>query len=251
MEERMDYTSPEMEGADMAPENTPETADVLVTVHEDAAVPFDMPADSAAFADMTDEAVVSLCRNGNALAVEYLLNKYKNFVRSKARSYFLIGADHEDIVQEGMIGLYKAIRDFRPEKLSSFRAFAELCITRQIITAIKTATRQKHIPLNSYVSLNKPLYDEESDRTLLDVCAEGHSANPEDLIISQEDLRGIHQKIDEVLSSLEQEVLAAYLDGKSYQEIADMLGRHVKSIDNALQRVKRKLEKYLEDSKDE
>ena len=113
---------------------------------------------------MTDEAVVLLCREGDSVAVEYLLNKYKNFVRSKARSYFLIGADHEDIVQEGMIGLYKAIRDFRPEKLSSFRAFAELCITRQIITAIKTATRQKHIPLNSYVSLNKPLYDEESGK---------------------------------------------------------------------------------------
>ena len=166
---------------------------------------------------MTDEDVVALCRTGDSVAVEYLLNKYKNFVRSKARSYFLIGADHEDIVQEGMIGLYKAIRDFRPEKLASFRAFAELCITRQIITAIKTATRQKHIPLNSYVSLNKPLYDEESDRTLLDVCAEGHSSNPEELIISQEDLRGIHQRIDEVLSDLEQEVLAAYLDGKSYQ----------------------------------
>lgn len=201
----------------------------------------------AVYASMQDEEIVALCRENDALAVEFLLNKYKNFVRSKARSYFLIGADHEDIVQEGMIGLYKAIRDFRPEKLSSFRAFAELCITRQIITAIKTATRQKHIPLNSYVSLNKPIYDEESDRTLLDVCAEGHSSNPEELIISQEDVRGIHQRIDEVLSDLEQEVLAAYLDGKSYQEIADNLGRHVKSIDNALQRVKRKLERYLED----
>ena len=197
--------------------------------------------------DMNDEDVVLLCREGDSVAVEFLLNKYKNFVRSKARSYFLIGADHEDIVQEGMIGLYKAIRDFRPEKLSSFRAFAELCITRQIITAIKTATRQKHIPLNSYVSLNKPLYDDESDRTLMDVCAEGHSANPEEMLISQEDLAGIHRRIDEVLSGLEQEVLTAYLAGKSYQEIADNLGRHVKSIDNALQRVKRKLEKYLED----
>ena len=216
-----------------------------------ASAPLKVPETPAGYQDLADEDVVALCRTGDAVAVEYLLNKYKNFVRSKARSYILIGADHEDIVQEGMIGLYKAIRDFRPEKLSSFRAFAELCITRQIITAIKTATRQKHIPLNSYVSLNKPLYDEESDRTLLDVCAEGHSTIPEELLISQEDLRGIHQKIDEVLSSLEQEVLAAYLDGKSYQEIADMLGRHVKSIDNALQRVKRKLEKYLEDSKDE
>ena len=215
---------------------------------EENTAPLDVPRTPVSYGDMADEDIVALCRTGDAVAVEYLLNKYKNFVRSKARSYFLIGADHEDIVQEGMIGLYKAIRDFRPEKLSSFRAFAELCITRQIITAIKTATRQKHIPLNSYVSLNKPLYDEESDRTLLDVCAEGHSANPEELLISQEDLQGIHQKIDEVLSSLEQEVLSAYLDGKSYQEIADMLGRHVKSIDNALQRVKRKLEKYLEDT---
>ena len=215
---------------------------------ETASAALDAPQLAPSYAELADEEVVALCRVGDAVAVEYLLNKYKNFVRSKARSYFLIGADHEDIVQEGMIGLFKAVRDYQAERLSSFRAFAELCITRQIITAIKTATRQKHIPLNSYVSLNKPLYDEESDRTLLDVCAEGHSANPEELLISQEDLRGIHQKIDEVLSGLEQEVLSAYLDGKSYQEIADMLGRHVKSIDNALQRVKRKLEKYLEDS---
>ena len=200
------------------------------------------------YARMTDEQVVSLSHDGDSDAEEYLLNKYKNFVRSKARSYFLIGADHEDIVQEGMIGLYKSIRDFKPEKLSSFRAFAELCITRQIITAIKTATRQKHIPLNSYVSLNKPLYDEESDRTLLDVIMEGRISDPEEMIINRENLGNIHNRINEVLSGLEQEVLRAYLDGKSYQEIAEALGRHVKSIDNALQRVKRKLEKYLEES---
>ena len=203
---------------------------------------------STMFAGKSDEQIVEICHEGNDLAEEYLLNKYKNFVRSKARSYFLIGADHEDIVQEGMIGLYKAIRDFRPEKLSSFRAFAELCITRQIITAIKTATRQKHIPLNSYISLNKPLYDEASDRTLLDIIMEGKVSNPEEIIINREDLIHIHEKINEVLSGLEQDVLNAYLDGKSYQEIADTLGRHVKSIDNALQRVKRKLEKYLEES---
>ena len=201
------------------------------------------------YEQLSDDEVALLAQGGDGQALVYLLDKYKNFVRARARNYFLIGADHEDIVQEGMIGLYKAIRDYRTDKQASFRAFAELCITRQIITAIKTATRQKHIPLNSYVSLNKPLYDEESDRTLLDVCAEGHSSNPEELIISQEDLRGIHQRIDEVLSDLEQEVLAAYLDGKSYQEIADMLGRHVKSIDNALQRVKRKLVKFMEENK--
>ena len=199
------------------------------------------------FSAMADEEVVRLCHEGDTLAEEYLLDKYKNFVRSRARSYFLIGADHEDIVQEGMIGLYKAIRDFRPEKLSSFRAFAELCITRQIITAIKTATRQKHIPLNSYISLNKPLYDEESDRTLMDVIMEGKVSNPEEIIINREDLVNINDKVKEVLSGLEQDVLNAYLDGQSYQEIAESLGRHVKSIDNALQRVKRKLEKYLEE----
>ena len=193
----------------------------------------------------TDEELALLAQQGDDAALEYLLNKYKNIVRSKARSYFLIGADHEDIVQEGMIGLYKAIRDFKPEKLSSFRAFAELCITRQIITAIKTATRQKHIPLNSYVSLNKPIYDDESDRTLLDVITEGRVANPEDMLISQEDVGLIEDKIGQMLSSLEREVLSAYLDGKSYQEIAQELDRHVKSIDNALQRVKRKLEKFL------
>ena len=164
------------------------------------------------FADMADEQVVGLAQQGDSVAVEYLLSKYKNFVRSKARSYFLIGADHEDIVQEGMIGLFKAVRDYQPERLSSFRAFAELCITRQIITAIKTATRQKHVPLNSYVSLNKPIYDEESDRTLMDVIVEGRAQNPEELIIGQEDLVSIRDRVDQVLSGLEQDVLNAYLN---------------------------------------
>ena len=154
-------------------------------------------------------------------------------------------ADHEDIVQEGMIGLYKAIRDYREGRLSSFRAFAELCVTRQIITAIKTATRQKHIPLNSYISLNRPIYDEESDRTLMDVLSEVQMAGPEELLISQEDYSSVENRISEVLSDLEMEVLTSYLEGKSYQEIAHDLHRHVKSIDNALQRVKRKLEKSL------
>lgn len=198
------------------------------------------------FAVMTDEEIVELASLGSTDAQEYLINKYKNFVRAKARSYFLIGADKEDIIQEGMIGLYKAIRDFRPDKLSSFRAFAELCITRQIITAIKTATRQKHIPLNSYVSLNKPIYDEDSDRTLLDVISGTRVSDPEELIISREEFDDIEAKMGEILSSLEWKVLMYYLEGKSYQEIAADLDRHVKSIDNALQRVKRKLERYLE-----
>ncbi|WP_352419820.1 RNA polymerase sporulation sigma factor SigH [Proteiniborus sp.] len=195
---------------------------------------------------MDDEKVVDDARDGDPEALEYLIKKYKNFVRAKARSYFLIGADKEDIIQEGMIGLYKAIRDYNQDKLTSFRAFAELCITRQIITAIKTATRQKHIPLNSYISLNKPIYDEESDRTLLDVLTGAKITDPEELIISREELKSIESKIGEILSDLEWEVLMSYLQGKSYQEIAVDLDRHVKSIDNALQRVKRKLERYLE-----
>ena len=199
------------------------------------------------FMEMTDEQVVRLAQDQDGAALEYLLNKYKNFVRTKARSYFLIGADHEDIVQEGMIGLYKAIRDYREEKLSSFRAFAELCITRQIITAIKTATRQKHIPLNSYISLNRPIYDEESDRTLMDVMAEEGLSNPEELIIDREDLTLIEGKIGQMLSELEKEVLMRYMEGRSYMEIADEMHRHVKSIDNALQRIKRKLMKYLQE----
>ncbi|MGM7683947.1 RNA polymerase sporulation sigma factor SigH [Cytobacillus sp. Hm23] len=193
-----------------------------------------------------DEHIVELVHSGNSEALDYLINKYKNFVRAKARSYFLIGADREDIVQEGMIGLYKAIRDFKEDKLTSFKAFAELCITRQIITAIKTATRQKHIPLNSYVSLDKPIYDEESDRTLMDVISGTKVMNPEELIINQEEYDDIEVKMSELLSDLERKVLVLYLDGRSYQEISEDLNRHVKSIDNALQRVKRKLERYLE-----
>jgi RNA polymerase sporulation-specific sigma factor len=195
--------------------------------------------------EMLDEETVLEAKKGNVRAQEFLINKYQNFVKAKAKSYFLIGADKEDIYQEGMIGLYKAIRDFKADKLSSFKAFAELCVTRQIITAIKTATRQKHIPLNTYISLNKPIYDEESDRTLLDILSMAKVTDPEELIISQEELKHIQNEIGDVLSELEMEVLASYLDGKSYQEIACDLNRHAKSIDNALQRVKRKLEKSL------
>jgi len=237
------FRAQDEDGYDEAPTEEP----------EEETQPVDDPSWEASlrtrYGEKTDEEIVAFAQGGDSVALEYLLGKYKNFVRSKARSYFLIGADHEDIVQEGMIGLFKAIRDYQAERLSSFRAFAELCITRQIITAIKTATRQKHVPLNSYVSLNKPIYDEESDRTLMDVIVEGHAQNPEELIIGREDIVSIRDRVDEVLSSLEQEVLTAYLDGKSYQEIADKLGRHVKSIDNALQRVKRKLEKFMEEAK--
>lgn len=200
----------------------------------------------ARFDELDDEQVVEYVQIGDIHALEHLIFKYKNFVRAKAKSYFLIGADREDIIQEGMIGLYKAIRDFKGDKLSSFKAFAELCITRQMITAVKTATRQKHIPLNSYVSLDKPIFDEESDRTLLDVICGTRVTNPEELLINQEEFDDIELKMSEILSDLEQKVLMLYLDGRSYQEISVDLKRHVKSIDNALQRVKRKLERYLE-----
>ena len=198
------------------------------------------------YEDMVDEDIVKRARGGCYVALEFLITKYRNFVRAKARSYFLVGADREDIIQEGMIGLYKAIRDYRSDRLASFRAFAELCITRQIITAIKTATRQKHIPLNSYISLNKPIYDEDSDRTLLDVISGNRITDPEELIINREEFGDIEEKMVEILSELEWKGLMAYLEGKSYQEVASDLNRHVKSIDNALQRVKRKLERYLE-----
>ena len=195
---------------------------------------------------LTDEEIVSLAKNGDTIALEFLISKYKNFVRSKARTYFLIGADREDIIQEGMIGLYKAIRDYRYDRQTSFHSFAEICVTRQIITAIKTATRQKHMPLNSYVSLNKPVYEEESERTLSDVITQGKAGNPEDLFIDQEDFLDIESTMQRILSPLEQDVVNLYLEGKSYVEIAQQLDRHVKSVDNALQRVKRKLEQYLE-----
>lgn len=199
------------------------------------------------FKDLTDEGIVRMAQEEHdAEATDYIVHKYRNFVKAKARSYFLIGADKEDIIQEGMIGLYKATRDFRGDKQASFRAFADLCVTRQIITAIKTATRQKHIPLNSYVSLNKPIYTDESERTLMDVVSAAPVSDPEELIISRENFADIELRMNEVLSDLEWQVLTAYLEGKSYNEMSRELHRHVKSIDNALQRVKRKLERYLE-----
>lgn len=198
------------------------------------------------FDDLADEEILLCAGEGNMEAVEYLIKKYKNFVRSKARAYFLIGADKEDIIQEGMIGLYKAIINYRPEKLTSFKSFAEICIRRQIITAVKTATRQKHIPLNSYVSFSKPVYEENADKLTLDVLSGFKISDPETVVIGKEQLAQLEKKIIEVLSPFEMDVLNVYLEGKSYQEISNETGREVKSVDNALQRIKKKLEKYLE-----
>jgi RNA polymerase sporulation-specific sigma factor len=194
----------------------------------------------------TDEELVERARDGSDASIEELLRRYRHYARAKARTYFLAGADREDIVQEGMIGLYKAIRDFQADRNTAFRAFAELCITRQIITAIKTATRQKHVPLNSYVSLNKGTSSEnEEERALADLLVGPAIADPAELVISAEEIANIKESMGRLLSSLETEVLQLYMDGKSYHEIAEMLGRHVKSIDNALQRIKRKLEAHL------
>ncbi|MHB8340149.1 MAG: RNA polymerase sporulation sigma factor SigH [Mycobacteriales bacterium] len=193
-----------------------------------------------------DDALVLASRDGDDVALAELLTRYRAFARSKARSYFLVGADREDIIQEGMIGLYKAIRDFNPELETSFRAFAELCVTRQIITAIKTATRHKHAPLNSYVSFSRPVGgDVEGDRVLADILPAVAICDPAELVISAERIRALQRHLDAVLSDLEVEVLRLYVEGKSYLEIAEVLHRHVKSVDNALQRIKRKLEGHL------
>jgi RNA polymerase sporulation-specific sigma factor len=200
----------------------------------------------ALFQERSDDELVRASREGDDEALTLLLTKYRAFARVKARSYFLVGADREDIVQEGMIGLYKAIRDFNPDMQSSFRAFAELCVTRQIITAIKTATRQKHGPLNNYVSFHRPVGgDDDGERVLGDVIPTVAISDPADLVISAERIRALQQHFDAVLSDLETEVLRLYVEGKSYQEIAERLKRHVKSIDNALQRIKKKLESHL------
>lgn len=191
-----------------------------------------------------DETLVAQAQNGNRPAETELLEKYKPLVKAKSRAYFLIGADSEDIIQEGMIGLYKAIRDYDSNKNASFRSFAELCVNRQMITAIKAATRQKHQPLNSYISLNKPIFDEDSDETYLDLLQEGELLNPEVLLIGQESKTILEHEMVKNLSTFESRVLTLYLQGRSYFEIAGVLQKTEKSIDNALQRVKKKLEHF-------
>jgi len=201
----------------------------------------------SSYAQLPDEALITLLREGDSAAEEELYERYKNVVRAKARTYFLMGGDKEDIIQEGMIGLYKAARDFQPERAGAFSAFAELCITRQIITAIKSATRQKHIPLNSYVSLNKPLSSGEPGRTLGDILSAITVSDPEEMLINRERYDAMSRKIEALLSRLERDVLLLYLEGRPYVEIAEILGRSPKAIDNALQRVKRKLETTHQD----
>jgi RNA polymerase sporulation-specific sigma factor len=200
------------------------------------------------YGKMSDEEIVKLANGGDLLALEHLIYKYKDLVKVKAKVYYIVGADRDDIVQEGMIGLYKAIRDFRDERTSSFRNFADICVTRQMITAIKTATRQKHLPLNGYISLNKPIYSDGTSTMAETVSSDG-ATDPMELFIGKEELDATEEKINSMLSSLERQVLTYYVEGRSYEEIALDLNRRVKSIDNALQRIKRKIERYLVDKK--
>ena len=193
--------------------------------------------------ELSDIELVTEARSGNNEAFEILISRYKPSITAKAKTYFLRGADREDIIQEGLIGLVKAIRDFKSDRTCGFRAFAELCITRQIITAIKTATRQKHIPLNSYVSLYNNESSGEGERMLIDLIEGDSSLNPEEYMIINESYKGIDDKLIKILSKFERSVLEHYIAGKSYVEIAAVVGRPVKSIDNALQRIKHKLEK--------
>jgi RNA polymerase sporulation-specific sigma factor len=196
--------------------------------------------------EAADGDLVALVRGGDDRALDELLTRYRNFARSKARSYFLAGADKEDVVQEGMIGLYKAIRDFDLIQETPFRAFAELCISRQILTAIKTANRNKHQPLNSSVSLDAPAYrDDASEHSMAEDIMAPPSSDPAEVVICAEEIEALRDSLRENLTELEGNVLRLYMDGKSYEEIAGTLGNHVKSIDNALQRIKRKLQRHL------
>ena len=195
------------------------------------------------YGNMSDEELVELSASGDRRAVEIILGRYKNLVRSRAKAYFLAGADHDDIVQEGMIGLFKAVRDFDITKQPTFRGFAEICVRRQILTAIKASTRQKHIPLNSYVSLSEPLFDDNADRTLIDMLAERENADPEELMLRRENAELLSSEIESKLSNLEKTVLSLYLGGMNYQEIAAELKTTPKSIDKALQRIKHKMYK--------
>jgi len=196
--------------------------------------------------NLADEALVTLFHEGDLTALDLLLTRYRRFARAKARGYFLAGGDTDDIEQEGMIGLFKAIRDFRHDRESSFRAFAELCITRQICTAIKTACRQKHQPLNRYVSLwGLRLVDDPSSERLVEELFDQQVPDPADEVVSLEGQAAMRAALVDLLSTLEVDVLRLHLDGCSYQEIGVRLDRHVKAVDNALQRIKRKLEAHL------
>jgi RNA polymerase sporulation-specific sigma factor len=198
--------------------------------------------------EVDDHYLIALAKGGNSEAYEMVVRRYYGFVRLKASSYFLIGGDSDDLIQEGLVGLYKAIRDYRTDRESSFRNFAELCITRQIITAVKTSTRNKHAPLNQYVSFNSPpsSSDDDGDQTLDEMLPGSHIHDPVVQVISSQELSSLVDCLSTTLSELEGDVLRLYLDGYSYEQIGEKLGCDAKTVDNALQRVKRKVGGHLD-----
>lgn len=194
-----------------------------------------------------DKQLVELAKHGNGEAMRRLITRYHHFVRMKAISYFIAGGENDDLIQEGYIGLFKAIRDYRADRAASFRSFAELCVTRQIITAIKTASRQKHVPLNTYVSFSySPMGFDNDGWTLADLLPAGRSADPVAQVISREELSSLTDCLTTLLSPLESRVLRHYLEGRSYEDIASLIGHDSKTVDNALQRIKRKVTAHLE-----
>jgi len=197
------------------------------------------------FCKMTDEEIISLIKSDNKEALNYLLNKYKELVYMKVSKYFIIGAEKDDIFQEGMIGLYKAIQSFKGDKQNSFKTFANMCIERQLITAIKSSNRQKHMPLNSYLSLNTSGYEDDDDKTLMDVINNNTVEDPLDTITKKEYYKTVEDTIDKSLSDFEKQVLRKFIKGDSYIKIAEELSSPVKSVDNAIQRIRKKALKEI------
>ena len=196
--------------------------------------------------NLEDNEIITKIKKGDKKALNYLLDKYTDVVSMKAGKYFIVGAEKEDIIQEGLIGLFKAIKSFNPEKQSSFKTFANLCVERQLQTAIKSSTRQKHMPLNSYLSLNISAYDENEDTSLLEVFeTENTAEDPLDIVTKKEYYNFVEDRVEETLSDFEKQVLHRYTNGESYTQIAERLNAPVKSVDNAIQRIRKKAIKYL------
>ena len=197
--------------------------------------------------DMKDEDLIEVIKFGDKYALEYLINRYKDLVNIKVSKYYIIGAERDDIVQEGLIGLFKAVKCYKPDQHNSFKTFANMCIERQLITAIKTSNRQKHMPLNSYLSLNMSAYDEDSDDTeIMEIFNNTFIEDPLDTITKKEYYASVENAIEKALSDFERQVLNRYISGESYVEIAQKLDTPVKSIDNAIQRIRKKAIKGIE-----
>lgn len=203
----------------------------------------------AAEQDKIDREYISKIKAGDKSALNFIMEKYRNFVYMKAKPFFMVGAEKDDIIQEGMIGLFKAIKGFDEDKEVTFKVFADLCVRRQIMTAVKASTRQKHMPLNSYLSLNKTVFDDESDREVIEMLDVETVPDPLDTITTHETYQKVEETMNKVLSDFELKVLNEYVNGASYVEIANKLDSHVKAVDNAVQRIKKKVDKHLADEK--